>query len=221
MKAIILAAGRGERMRPLTDRMPKPMLPVGGKPLIDYHVAALERAGIRDMVINLAWQGSRVVEHLGDGSGFQVRIVYSDEGAVALETGGGIFRALKNLGPEPFWVVNGDIYAEFDFCAHELAADVLAHLFLVPNPSHNSDGDFALGEGRIANTGDPLLTFSGISILRPALFDGCEDGVFSLTPLLRAAADQGRVTGQLLDLHWSDVGTPERLEAVDARLSKR
>ncbi|MEE4186199.1 MAG: nucleotidyltransferase family protein [Gammaproteobacteria bacterium] len=218
MKAIVLAAGRGERMRPLTDRLPKPLLRVGGSALLDYHLRALAAAGVTEVVINVAWQKHKLMQHAGTGAQFGLRIRYSDEGEVALETGGGIFRMLDWLGPERFWVINGDVYASAPLQAPEPDPEMLAHLWLVPNPDHNPQGDFALCNGRVANDGEPLLTYSGISVLHPKLFAGCRDGVFPLAPLLRRAAAAGQVSGATLPGEWCDVGTPARLQALDARL---
>jgi len=218
MKAIVLAAGRGERMRPLTDRLPKPLLRVGGIALLDYHLHALAAAGVTEVVINVAWQKQKLMRHAGTGARFGLRIRYSDEGDVALETGGGIFRMLDWLGPDRFWVVNGDVYTTAPLAAPPPVPGVLAHLWLVPNPEHNQQGDFALRDGRVTNEGAPLLTYSGISVLHPALFAGCRDGVFPLAPLLRQAARAGQVGGAELPGEWCDVGTPERLLALDAQV---
>ncbi len=205
-------------MRPLTDAVPKPLIKVGGRPLIDYHLAALANAGIRDVVVNVAWQKAQLREHLGDGSTFGLQCDISDEGDAALETGGGVFRALPKLGSRPFWLVNGDVYAEYGFEQQTLMAGRLAHLLLVPNPAHNRAGDFALTGGEVSNQGAAMLTYSGLAILHPELFAGCKDGVFPLAPLLRKAADDGRVSGELLNGYWCDVGTPERLAALNDRL---
>jgi MurNAc alpha-1-phosphate uridylyltransferase len=214
MKAMILAAGRGERMRPLTDTLPKALLSAGGHALIEHHLQALVAAGIEDVVINVAWLGQQIIDYLGDGSRYGVTIRYSDEGAEALETGGGIAHALPLLGEDPFWVVNGDVHAVFSYKTPEFDADTLAHLVLVPNPEHNSRGDFALRDGLVQNSGEVMYTYSGIAFMRPELFAGHSGGVFPLAPLLRVAADRGRLTGELLADGWVDVGTPERLQAV-------
>ena len=221
MKAMILAAGRGERMRPLTDAVPKPLLNAGGKPLIDYHLNALASSGVNQVVVNVAWQKQRLLDHLGDGSRFGLRVDISDEGEAALETGGGVYRALKYLGQEAFWLVNGDVYAEPDFSAVELPAGMLAHLLMVPNPEHNPGGDFCLQDGLISNQGPVMFTYSGISILHPGLFRGCRDGVFPLAPLLSKAAAEGKVSGELLTSFWCDVGTPERLAWLDKKLASQ
>jgi MurNAc alpha-1-phosphate uridylyltransferase len=218
---MILAAGRGERMRPLTDTMPKPLLRVGGRPLIEYHLMNLRRGGIRDVVINLAWRGERIRHALGTGSRFGVSISYSDEGGSALGTGGGIFNAMQLLGPDPFLVVNSDVWTDFraESITQALAGADLAHLVLVPNPPHNERGDFDLQGTRIVTAGGDRLTFSGIGVYRPALFDGCEPGAFGLVPLLRRAIDAGRVGGELHAGEWYDIGTPERLVWLDTKLS--
>lgn len=222
MHALILAAGRGERLRPLTNDLPKPLLPVGGRPLIDYHIDALAAAGIRQLVVNLSWHADKLRHHLGSARP-DVSIAFSDEGPEPLETGGGICHALPLLGDQPFWVVNGDIACDYRYARPSLAADVLAHLVLVANPPHNPDGDFCLDDGRVsakpaAGPGRTTHTFAGISILSPELFAGCKPGRFPLAPLLRVAADRGQVTGELHAGRWTDVGTLERLRAIDAEL---
>lgn len=220
---MILAAGRGERMRPLTDHVPKPLLQVGGKPLIVWHIERLAEAGISELVINHAHLGAQIEQTLGDGSRFGVRIRYSAEGqGRALETGGGIFKALPLLGEAPFLVVNGDIWCDVDFAALTLADGLLAHLLLVDNPDHNPDGDFRLDAGgRVHADGEPRLTFSGIGIYHPALFAGCTPGAFPLAPLLRRAMADGRVSGQRHPGPWVDVGTPERLLMLDKQLGSQ
>ncbi len=224
MRALILAAGRGERMRPLTNDLPKPLLPAGGQPLIDYHIRALARAGIRELVVNLSWQGEKLKDYLGDGRRYDVTIAFSEEGPEPLETGGGIHHALPLLGAEAFWVVNGDIGCDYAFAQRSLVPGTLAHLVLVPNPPHNPRGDFQLHGDRIAPgppAGADARTFAGISVLDPQLFAGATPGRFPLAPLLRAAAERGAVTGEEYGGRWTDVGTPERLQALDAELKAR
>jgi N-acetyl-alpha-D-muramate 1-phosphate uridylyltransferase len=216
--AMILAAGRGERMRPLTDHAPKPLLPAGGRPLIEYHIEALVRAGVRGLVINLAHLGGQIRRHLGDGARWGVAIRYLEEPPGALETGGGIFNALPLLGDAPFLVVNGDIWTDCDFARLGCPADALAHLLLVDNPEHHPRGDFTLEAGRIGNGEGGRLTFSGIGLYRAELFAGCTGGAFPLAPLLRRAADRGLVSGEHFRGAWQDIGTPQRLAALDARL---
>ena len=220
MKAMILAAGRGERLRPLTLERPKPLLEVGGRPLIVHHLHALAMAGFRDVVVNLSWLGVQIREALGDGTRYGVNLRYSDEGPEPLETGGGIFRALALLGPGPFVVLNGDVWTDYPYARlRELLRPLdLAHLVLVPNPAHNPAGDFVLDRSRIVDGAGERHTFSGIGVYRPELFAGCQDGVFRLAPVLRAAVRGGRVSGELFDGEWLDIGTPERLAALDARL---
>jgi MurNAc alpha-1-phosphate uridylyltransferase len=216
---MILAAGRGERMRPLTDTTPKPLLPVAGKPLIEHHLEALAAAGVRDVVVNVAWLGAAIAEYLGDGARWGLTIRISDEGDSALETGGGIYRALPLLGNDPFWVVNGDVWTDFDYSLLPRRPQGLAHLVLVSNPAHHPDGDFSLHEGVVEEPSrSPRLTFSGIGCYHPELFAGCEPGAFRLAPLLREAARAGRVTGMHYQGRWCDVGTPERLEALERTL---
>lgn len=224
MKAMILAAGRGERMRPLTDTCPKPLLEAGGKPLIVWHIERLAAAGIVDLVINHAHLGRMIEDALGDGARFGVRIRYSPEGS-ALETAGGIARALPLLGDAPFLVVNGDVFCDADFAGLRRAADELnpvrcAHLLLVPNPTHNPDGDFGLTpDGQVREDEGERLTFSGLGAYHPALFAGVSpDAPAKLAPLLRAAMARNRVTGARLFGRWVDVGTPERLRELDASL---
>ncbi len=221
---MLLSAGRGERMRPLTDHTPKPLLQVGGVPLIVRHIKNMARAGICDLVINHAHLGNKIEAALGDGSQFGVHIHYSAEG-VALETAGGIANALSLLGGEPFAVVNSDIFCDYDFarlpeCAEALnrSADT-AHLVLINNPAHHPNGDFCLVNGRVVN-GTPALTFSGIGVYQPALFSNIPRGAkASLAPLLRAQIDLGRVRGEHHLGRWIDVGTPQRLESLDNALS--
>jgi MurNAc alpha-1-phosphate uridylyltransferase len=211
---MVLAAGRGERLRPLTDRTPKPLLTVRGKPLIVYHLEKLSGAGVQQVVINLSWLGEQIRAALGDGSRWGLRIIYSEEGAEALETGGGIQQALRWLGTEPFLVVNSDVFTEFDFAALRIGPQALAQLVLVPNPEHVPNGDFALLGDRVLESGAPRFTYSGIGLFRAELFAGCTPGRFPLRPLLQRAIGLERVSGQLYLGGWSDVGTAERLAAL-------
>lgn len=219
MKAMILAAGRGERMRPLTDATPKPLLDAGGKPLIAWTIEALARARVNEIVINVSHLGSRIESALGDGKRWDVRIRYSHE-PEALETAGGIANALPLLGTAPFIVVNGDIHTDFDFAklAAPRAAD-LAHLVLIDNPEHHPGGDFALEGERVANDAPARLTFSGIGVYHPSLFSHIPPGSRSqLAAVLTPQIAEGRVTGEHYHGRWVDVGTPERLEALDRAL---
>ncbi len=219
MRAMILAAGRGVRMRPLTDHTPKPMLTVGGRALIDYQLAALARAGVNRVVINVAWLGAKLVHYLGDGARWGVEIRISDEGASALETGGGIQRALPLLGPDPFWVVNGDIWSDFPLQNLPTEPPGLAHLILVDNPPHHPFGDFALiGDRVVEPPHGPRLTFAGIGCYRRELFDRACSRAFRLAPLLRQAAEQGQVTAMHYRGRWRDIGSPERLASLDVEL---
>ncbi|MDB6086475.1 MAG: nucleotidyltransferase family protein [Gammaproteobacteria bacterium] len=213
---MILAAGRGERMRPLTDLTPKPLLCVRGKPLIVRHIECLARSGIELIVINLAWLGWMIRDHLGDGSRFGVSIRYSEESPHALETAGGIFRALPHLEPGPFLVVNGDVFTDYDFERIQLADGCDAHLVLVPNPPQHPRGDFGLEAGLAVQTAAQQYTFSGIAAYRPEFFSGCADGIFPLKPLLLRAIAARRCTAELYTGLWEDVGTPQRLEALNA-----
>lgn len=219
MKAMLLAAGRGERLRPLTDHTPKPLLEVRGKPLIAWHLEALARAGVSDVVINLAWRGAQITAAVGDGSRYGLSVLYSEEPEGALETGGGIFRALPLLGAAPFLVVNGDTFTDIDFArlaATGLAAGSRAQLVLVTNPEHHPRGDFALHAGEIRTQGEPRYTYSGIGLYSPALFAGCEPGRFPLLPLFEKAMQAHALHGELHHGAWTDVGTLARLEALNA-----
>ena len=220
MKAMILAAGRGERMRPLTDLLPKPLLAVGGKPLIVHHIEKLKAAGVTELVINHAWLGHKLVESLGDGSALGVTIHWSAEES-ALETAGGIVQALPLLGADPFLVINGDTWLDLDY--HTLVSqplgDDLAHLWLVPNPPQHPSGDFALQGGRVMDT--PAFTFSGVGLYDPAAFASLAGGARKLAPLLRDWMAQGRVGGSLLAGEWRDIGTVDRLRELDDQLQAR
>jgi len=207
-------------MRPLTDHTPKPLLEVAGKPLIQYHIESLLRAGISDLVINVAHLGEQVMAKLGDGHQFGVSIAYSREPVGALETGGGIRHALPLLGGEPFLVVNGDVWVDLDFSELKLAKAKLAHLVLTNNPEHHPLGDFKLrGRQLSAGEGD-CYTYSGIGVYHPGLFDGIEEGAFPLGPLLRKKMGQGLITGEYYPGRWEDVGTPDRLRRLDDELSR-
>ena len=220
MKAMILAAGKGERLRPLTLHTPKPLVRAAGVPLIEYHVRALAAAGFDELVINHAWLGQQIEDYLGDGTRFGVRIAYSPEGE-PLETGGGIFRALPLLGSEPFVVVNGDIFTDYAFAELRRPLAGLAHLVLVDNPTHHPQGDFVLQRGQVhdAAADGERLTYSGIAVLSPELFDGCQAGAFKLAPLLRQAMAADQVSGERHAGCWVDVGTHERLAEVERLLA--
>lgn len=221
MRVMILAAGRGERMRPLTDDVPKPLLPVAGRPLIEHQLAALSQAGLREIVINLAWRGAMLRAALGDGARFGVRIEYSDEGEQALETGGGIFKALPLLGSEPFLVVSGDIWSDFPFAASasRLARGDVAHFVLVPNPDFHARGDFGLQGERVTDVPGQRHTYANIGVYRPEFFAGCDAGRFPLAPLMFEWARKGRVSGELYTGRWVNIGTPAQLAQLDARLA--
>jgi MurNAc alpha-1-phosphate uridylyltransferase len=219
---MILAAGRGERMRPLTDNTPKPLLMVGGKPLIVWHIEALARAGIQEVIINHAWLGEQIPQALGNGSRWGLTIRYSAEGNVGLETGGGIFNALPLLGDAPFLLVNGDVFTDINLAnlaKRGLSGEMLAHLCLVDNPEHHPQGDFRLTDsGRVID--QPSLTFAGVSLISPKLFVGIQAGKFPLAPLLRQVMQAGRVTGEKHEGFWLDVGTVQRLQYLEDYLSK-
>lgn len=222
MKAMVLAAGKGERLRPLTLHTPKPLVRAGGVPLIEYHLRALAAAGFSEVVINHAWLGQQIEDHLGDGARFDLAIRYSPE-AEPLETGGGIFQALPLLGDQPFVLINGDIFTDYPFAELRRPLTGLAHLVLVDNPDHHQAGDFTLSAGQVADArpGQPSLTYSGIAVLDPALFKGCAPGAFKLAPLLRQAMASGQVSGEHYAGCWVDVGTHERLAQVEHLLEAR
>lgn len=220
MKAMILAAGKGERLRPLTLHTPKPLVRAGGVPLIEYHIRALAEAGFSELVINHAWLGEQIEAYLGDGRALGVQIRYSPEGE-PLETGGGIHRALPLLGDEPFLVVNGDIWTDYRFHGLRRHFEGFAHLVLVDNPAHHPGGDFTLVDGIVRDDLSAALTYSGIAVLSPQLFDGCTAGAFKLAPLLRKAMEAGKVSGERFAGRWVDVGTHERLAEVERLLEAR
>lgn len=215
MKALIFAAGKGERMRPLTETRPKALLQVRGLPLIGWHLRALRRAGIVDIVINTGWLGAQLPGTLGDGGDYGVRIRYSHEPSEPLETGGGMRQALSLLGPAPFIATNADIHCDYDYARLPAAPQGLAHLVLVDNPEQHPRGDFMLLAGRCKPCGSPKLTFSGIGLYRPELVSSLPTGRYGLAPILREAMDFGVVTGEHHRGLWSDVGTPERLAMLN------
>ena len=217
-RAMLLAAGRGERLRPITDTLPKPLAEVAGKPLIVYHLEALARAGVREVVINLSWLGEKIRAALGDGSRFGVHIAYSEEGPVPLETGGGIHRALPLLGSGPFLVLNSDVWTNMDFArvlTVEEGAD--ARLMLAPNPPHHPRGDFGLESDFVVEREADRFTYTGIGMYRPELFEGCVPGKFPLLPLLKRAIAARRLRGEVYRGEWLDIGSPDRLAWLDAR----
>jgi len=221
VKAMILAAGRGDRMRPLTDHTPKPLLEVAGRTLIEHLIEALARAGLRDLVINHAHLGAQIVARLSDGAHLGVRIQYSPEPEGGLETGGGIFRALPLLDTDPFLVVNADIFTDFPFERIPRSIPGLAHLVLVDNPPHHPEGDFCLRGTTVMAQGPDKLTFSGIGVYRHALFAGRSAGRFRLAPLLCAAMERNAASGEHYRGMWNDVGTPERLAELNGRFPAR
>lgn len=217
MKAMILAAGRGERLRPLTDTIPKPLLNVHGQPLIAYHLQALAKIGARDVVINTAYLAEKIQQTLGDGSAYGLQIHYSYEPQV-LETGGGILKALPLLGPEPFLVINGDVWTDYPLANLIQPLQGLAHLVLVPNPLHNQQGDYSLVQGLVSLQGDTKYTFAGIGIYHPDLFANSPGEIFRLPNVLEPAITKEQVSGELYTGIWTDVGTVERLAEVQAFL---
>lgn len=218
MKAMILSAGLGTRMRPLTNHTPKPLLLAGDKPLIVWHIERLARLGFREIVINIAHLGYQIPEYLKDGSAWGVSIIYSDEQQEgALESAGGIIKALPLLGDEPFLVINGDIWCDYDFdMNYTLPKDKLAHLILVPNPPHNPNGDFDLVGNSVIDK--PSYTFAGIGYYSPKLFEDLDYGKRALAPILREAMSSEMVVGELYRGEWFDIGTPQRLEELRKRL---
>ena len=220
MKAMILAAGRGSRMRPLTDHTPKPLLAVAGKPLIVWHIEKLKEAGFKNIVINIAWLGDQIPKALGDGSTFGVSLTYSNEQKEgALETAGGIIKALPLLGDSPFLVVNGDVWCDYSYHSDIiLQKGILAHLVLVNNPAHNQQGDFALDHQIVAQEGHQKYTFSGIGYYHPDFFANVPTGKQALAPLLRQAMDKHQISGEFFEGNWQDIGTPERLASLNAQL---
>lgn len=219
MKAMILAAGRGERMRPLTDGIPKPLLKVGDQRLIEYHLQRLAAKGFSDVVINTSWLGSQIPQVLGDGSRYGLHIHYSHEGEPPLETAGGIAHALSLLGDDTFLVINGDIWCDYEPNPEQQLEGHLAHLVLVDNPAHNPEGDFALVDGLVSNEAEACYTFSGIGYYHPELFRGLDPSrPAPLAPLLCTAIAGGMVSGELFSGQWLDIGTPERLAQLDRNL---
>ncbi|HAF58088.1 MAG TPA: mannose-1-phosphate guanylyltransferase [Opitutae bacterium] len=218
MKAMVLAAGFGNRLRPLTDHTPKPLVSVGGKPLIVHHLEKLATAGFTEVVINLGHLGHKIEETLGNGSEWGLSIAYSDEGPVPLETGGGLTKALPLLGPDPFLVVNGDVWCELDFSSipKSLPINDLAMLFLVPKPNWRERGDFSLLDNRVVDSENPEYLYAGIALYHPRILEGAKVEKFSIVPRLKHAIHNGLVGGQLLTGKWDDVGTPERLSALQA-----
>jgi MurNAc alpha-1-phosphate uridylyltransferase len=220
MYAMILAAGRGERLRPLTDSIPKPLLKAGPRLLIEHHLHALSAAGFSDVVINLGHLGQQIIDYLGDGSRYQLSIHYSDERNAVLETGGGIVKALSLLKSDPFLVINGDIWTDLDLSNLPERIDSLAHLVLVKNPEHHSRGDFSLHENLVKEEGShlPSWTYSGMAVFSHAFFDQCKEERFPLAPLLRKHIAQGQVTGEVYNGLWFDIGTRERLDELNSLL---
>jgi MurNAc alpha-1-phosphate uridylyltransferase len=220
MRAMILAAGRGERLRPHTDITPKPLIQVGKHRLIEYHLLNLAKAGIKDVVINISWLADQIRETLGDGSNYSLDIIYSDEGEEALETAGGIIKAMPHLGDKPFIVINGDIWCDYDLSTlTNRTPEHEAHLVLVKNPEHNTEGDFALENGLIKNSGEHKLTYSGIGLYTPAFFAGIQPGKKALAPILRKKSEDNKISGEIYNGEWVDIGTIERLAQLRSYLS--
>ena len=216
MIAMILAAGRGERLRPVTDSVPKSLVEINGQALLERHLRLLAEGGVETVVINLGWLGDQITERIGSGADFGLNVVYSQEGDNILETGGGIHRALPALGSDPFLVINADIYTDMPLPDVRLGDDDIVHLVCVPVPQDKANGDFAIEDGRIRNEGEAMYTFSGVSIYRPEFFADCSPGRFSVVPMLRAGADADRISGSIYSGLWKDVGTPESLAELNA-----
>lgn len=216
MIAMILAAGRGERLRPLSDNLPKALVEVRGESLLERHLRAVKAAGVETAVINLGWLGNQIVDRIGSGADFGLNIIYSPEGDDILETGGGIYRALPMLGKEPFIVINADIFTEMPMQFTVLNDSDIGHLVLVATPDHKKSGDFDLTDGRVRNGDNAEFTFSGVAVYRPEFFANCTPGRFPLAPMLRAAAAAGTLGGSVYEGLWRDVGTPERLAELNS-----
>ena len=221
MKAMILAAVKGERMRPLTEHTPKPLLRAGGHCLIEYHIQALRRAGIREIVINVSWLGEQIQQYLGNGERYAVRLIYSVEKPEPFETAGGIIAALPLLGNAPFLLVNGDIWTDYPFEQLRIPAEKSAHIVLVANPPHHPHGDFFLEGGAVRTTGSPRFTYSGIGVYDPRLFAGLAAGIRPLAPILCTAMERHEISGELYSGRWWDVGTPQRLHELDELLQSQ
>lgn len=220
MKCMLLAAGLGKRLRPITDKIPKPLVKIAGKPLIEYHLENLKSAGFKEVVINISHLGEMIEEHLGDGSRFDLTIKYSHEGAKPMETAGGIIHALPLLGDKPFLVLNADIWCDHSLSFANLTHGKLAHIVLVDNPAHNPDGDFAYEFGKIYNTGKNYLTFSGMGLYDPKLFKDFTTEKRVLAPILREAIDQDFVSAEYFTGKWFDIGTQKRLVNAETYISK-
>jgi len=219
MKAFILAAGGGERLKPLTDTKPKPLIKAGAHSLTEYPLPNSPPAGVTDVVINVAWLGEQIQSAIGDGSAYQLNVRYSDEGDSALETAGGIIKALPLLDDNPFLVVNADIWSDYNFMnLTQKSINSEAHLILVENPEHNNKGDFSLNQNLVSNSGEPMLTYSGIGIYTKAFFDGCSTGKQPLAPILRNKIDERLISGEHYLGQWTDVGTIERLMNLNTTL---
>jgi len=212
---MILAAGRGERLRPLTDSVPKALTEVRGQSLLERHLLALKNAGVKTVVINLGWLGEQIADRLGSGAAYGLNVIYSPEDEEILETGGGIHHALPLLGAEPFIVVNADIFTDMPMPAVALNAQDLGSLMLIPTPDDKAQGDFDVVDGRLRNGPERPFTFSGVAVYRPEFFADCTPGRFSIVPMLRAAADAGQLAAEVYSGSWTDVGTVERLETLN------
>lgn len=214
--AMILAAGRGERLRPVTDKVPKALVKVGGEFLLQRHLKAVAATGVETVVINLGWLGEQIVDRVGSGSDYGLNVIYSPEGDDVLETGGGIHRALPMLGSDPFLVINADVFTDMPFSVVDLDENDLGHLVLVQTPADSRTGDFELAAGRVRNGDNAKLTFAGVAVYRPEFFADCTPGRFPLAPMLRAAADADRLGGSIYSGLWKDVGTPDKLNELNA-----
>ncbi len=221
MKAMILAAGRGERMRPLTDATPKPLLMAGKKRLIEYHLFNLAKAGFKEVIINVAWLGQQIIETIGYGDKYNLNIVYSNEGDQALETGGGIYHALPLLGSEPFLVINGDIWTSYPFeNLYDFSLQEKAHLVLVNNPEHHLSGDFFISENKLTDKGEEKFTYSGIGVYSADFFNGGgEQKKYPLAPMIKQYISENKISGELFPGEWMDIGTCQRLDELVRQIS--
>ena len=219
MKAMILAAGRGERMKHLTNFTPKPLTRINGKTLIEYNILKIKQSGINEIAVNICWLGSQIKNYIGTGNKYGVKITYFDEGNQMLGTGGGIYNALNFFGDEPFWLINSDVFSDYRIDIEKELINKHAHLVLVKNPEHHKVGDFYLNNDQVYfKEGSKPYTYSGISIISPKLFENCKSGVFPLEPILNDAASKGKISGEYYDGTWIDVGTPERLKFIQTYL---
>lgn len=221
MRAMVLAAGRGERLRPLTDTIPKPLLPVGSGCLIEQNLIRLAAAGVTDVVINVSYLAKQIIQYLGNGARYGLNVEYSYDGEECLGTGGGVYKALSMLGDKPFWVVSADVWSEFSFVDNSLCDEDLAHLVMVPNPEFHTKGDYGLDDQGKLTMQLPKLTYAGIGLIRPELFADCEPGIFSFSPLINRAMQLSAVSGELYEGSWFNVGTAREFQRLCMQMQQR